>query len=118
MELRAQSDPVAGWRDIRAALRRSLDEATYSIWIEPLELREWTGDGLVLEAPPATPRSYVTVSRERDANDARTKLGEFLWRESMSCDGTWPVALEKNVSAVSKLSEGFARSRVAKIQLG
>ena len=54
MELRAQSDPVASWRDIRAALRRSLDDATYSIWIEPLELKDWNGDGFLLEAPPAT----------------------------------------------------------------
>ena len=54
MELRAQSEPDAAWRDIRAALRRSLDDATYSIWIEPLELHTWSGGRLVLQAPPAT----------------------------------------------------------------
>ncbi len=54
MQLPAQSEPDAGWHEIRAALRRSLGDAQYTLWIEPLRVLDWSGDELVLAAPPGT----------------------------------------------------------------
>ncbi len=54
MELPAQPEPVPAWHDIRAALRRSLGDSTFDIWIAPLEVREWDGVELRLQAPAAT----------------------------------------------------------------
>jgi chromosomal replication initiator protein len=75
VELRAQSDPVAHWRDIRSALRRSLDEASYSIWIEPLELKDWNGEGFVLEAPPSTQAWVAKRFRSVIESCAREVIG-------------------------------------------
>jgi chromosomal replication initiator protein len=54
LELPAQPEPVPAWHDIRAALRRSLGDSTFDIWIAPVKVREWDGVELRLEAPVAT----------------------------------------------------------------
>ncbi len=54
MELPAQPEPVPAWHDIRAALRRSLGDSTFDIWIAPVEVSEWDGIELRLQAPAAT----------------------------------------------------------------
>ncbi len=59
MELPANPELVAAWRDIRAKLRKVLGDSTYEIWIAPLEVRTLEHDVLLLHAPPAT-RAWVS----------------------------------------------------------
>jgi chromosomal replication initiator protein len=54
LELPENLELVAGWRAIRAELRRALGESTYEIWIAPLEVKAFEGTVLLLTAPPAT----------------------------------------------------------------
>ncbi len=54
MELPAQPELIPAWRDVRAGLRRAVGEATYQIWLEPLEAQDWDGSVLVLRAPRDT----------------------------------------------------------------
>ncbi len=58
MELPAQLEPTAAWREIRAELRRVVGDSTYEIWLAPLEVRSLHGGLLVLTAP-ATTQSWV-----------------------------------------------------------
>jgi chromosomal replication initiator protein len=44
-------EPEHIWSQVRARLRRSLPEATYQIWLEPLTLREMAGSTMVVVAP-------------------------------------------------------------------
>jgi chromosomal replication initiator protein len=54
LELPAQLEPDAAWREIRAEARRIVGESTYEIWLAPLEVQAWDGAVLFLQAPPAT----------------------------------------------------------------
>jgi chromosomal replication initiator protein len=54
LELPAQLEPEAAWREIRAEARRMVGESTYEIWLAPLEVQAWEGAVLFLQAPPAT----------------------------------------------------------------
>jgi chromosomal replication initiator protein len=45
---------MPAWPEIRAELRRVVGESTYDIWLAPLELKDWDGTSLLLQAPPAT----------------------------------------------------------------
>ena len=54
MELPAPTELDAPWHEIRAQLRRSLDEAQYTLWIEPLTFAGFDGPELVIGAPPGT----------------------------------------------------------------
>jgi len=36
---------------LHAELRAAVDDATYRLWLEPLRVREWSGDTLVLDSP-------------------------------------------------------------------
>ena len=55
----AQPEPMPAWRTIRSELRQLVGESTYEIWLEPLELKAWDGELLLLEAPAAT-RAWVS----------------------------------------------------------
>ena len=52
MELSAHVELTPAWRDICAELRRSVDESTYEIWLEPLTAQAWDGSVLLVQAPP------------------------------------------------------------------
>jgi hypothetical protein len=54
LELPAQLEPTAAWREIRAELRRVVGDSTYEIWLAPLEVRSMHGGLLVLAAPAST----------------------------------------------------------------
>jgi chromosomal replication initiator protein len=41
------------WRQVRAELRRAVDDSTWHLWLEPLNARSLDGGTLVLEAPAA-----------------------------------------------------------------
>jgi chromosomal replication initiator protein len=58
LELPAQLEPAAAWREIRAKLRRVVGDSTYEIWLAPLELRSLQ-DGLLVLAAPTSTRSWV-----------------------------------------------------------
>jgi chromosomal replication initiator protein len=58
LELPAQLEPTAAWREIRAELRRVVGDSTYEIWLAPVEVRSLHG-GLLLLAAPATTQSWV-----------------------------------------------------------
>jgi chromosomal replication initiator protein len=58
LDLPANLEPAAVWRDIRAELRRILGDSTYEIWIEPLEVKALEPHRLLIEAPAAT-QSWV-----------------------------------------------------------
>ncbi|HEV3001146.1 MAG TPA: chromosomal replication initiator protein DnaA [Solirubrobacteraceae bacterium] len=44
-------DAADTWTRVQAELRRTVDRATYDLWLAPLRLRSFDGDTLVLEAP-------------------------------------------------------------------
>jgi chromosomal replication initiator protein len=54
LELPAQREPTAAWREICTELRRAVGESTYEIWLAPLQPHSWDGHLLVLHAPPDT----------------------------------------------------------------
>ena len=54
MALQAQPEPTQAWHTIRTELRRIVGESTYEIWIAPIELKDWDGAQLLLQAPAAT----------------------------------------------------------------
>ncbi len=51
-------DPDHAWLRIRSELRQAVSDATWHLWLEPLELGGLSGDTLVLVAPEAT-RAWV-----------------------------------------------------------
>jgi chromosomal replication initiator protein len=59
LELPAQLEPVAAWRQIRAELRRAVGDSMYEIWLDPLEFRSLQGNVLLLAAPEGT-QSWVS----------------------------------------------------------
>ncbi len=54
MELPAQNDVDAAWREVRAELRRALGDSMYAVWIEPLALHSVQGTTLLIKAPAET----------------------------------------------------------------
>jgi chromosomal replication initiator protein len=58
LDLPANLEPAAVWRDMRAELRRILGDSTYEIWIAPLEVKALEPHRLLIEAPAAT-QSWV-----------------------------------------------------------
>ena len=59
MALPAQTESLPAWRSIRTQLREQVGDATYEIWLAPIELKAWDGHLLLLEAPAGT-RSWVS----------------------------------------------------------
>ena len=76
MELSAHVDEISAWREIRAALRKSLGESMYLVWIDPIRLHALIGRELVLEAPaealPWLRKRYIRVLERC----ARSVVGE------------------------------------------
>ncbi len=58
MELPAQLEPTAAWREIRAELRRVVGDSTYEIWLAPLDVKS-LHDGVLVVASPAGTQSWV-----------------------------------------------------------
>jgi chromosomal replication initiator protein len=50
---------MPAWRMIKSELRRIVGESTYEIWLEPLAVKAWDGELLLLEAPAPT-RTWVS----------------------------------------------------------
>jgi chromosomal replication initiator protein len=59
LELPANLEPDAAWHEIRAELRRALGESTYEIWIASLEVKTFSGNVLLLQAPEDT-RAWIS----------------------------------------------------------
>jgi chromosomal replication initiator protein len=58
LSLPAEFELPDAWREIRAALRRTVEESTYEIWLAPLEAQEFSGQILVIRAPAAV-RAWI-----------------------------------------------------------
>jgi chromosomal replication initiator protein len=58
LELPAQPELAAAWRQIRTELRSSVGDSTFDIWLAGVEVADWDGVTLALTAPPAT-RAWV-----------------------------------------------------------
>jgi chromosomal replication initiator protein len=54
LSLSAHVEPTAAWRELRAELRRAVGDATFEIWLEPLELIAIHDRTLLIDAPGAT----------------------------------------------------------------
>jgi chromosomal replication initiator protein len=54
LSLSVQLEPTAAWRELRAELRRTVGDATYEVWLEPLELVAIRDRKLLIDAPGAT----------------------------------------------------------------
>ena len=54
MELPEHLEPTAAWREVRAELRRAVEESTYEIWLAPLEVKSMQGTVLSVTAPAST----------------------------------------------------------------
>jgi chromosomal replication initiator protein len=52
--LSSHLEPTAAWRELRAELRRAVGDATFEIWLEPLELVAIHDRKLLIDAPSAT----------------------------------------------------------------
>ncbi|HWV88254.1 MAG TPA: DnaA N-terminal domain-containing protein, partial [Capillimicrobium sp.] len=52
--------PEHAWSEICARLRRAVPEATFALWLEPLQPVEATDVALVLAAPDERRRSWAT----------------------------------------------------------
>jgi chromosomal replication initiator protein len=75
LELPAQLEPTAAWREIRAELRRVVGDSTYEIWLAPLEVRS-VQEGLVVLAAPQSTQSWVCKRFGRVLEScAQTTLG-------------------------------------------
>src|SRR6185295_14063576 len=68
-------------------------------------------DGLtqLFPAGPASPRTLMTVTIDRGANDAGTQLREFEWSEAVAFQRTLAVALAENIT----LAHQFAQTRTS-----
>jgi chromosomal replication initiator protein len=76
LALSAHPEPLPAWRTIRSELREMVGESQFEIWIEPLQLRSWDGELLLLSAPPAI-RSWVADRFGRTLERcAQRSLGE------------------------------------------
>ena len=56
MELPAQLELTPAWTEVRSALRRTVGDSTFNIWLDGLEPQAWDGAVLVLKAPADTQR--------------------------------------------------------------
>jgi chromosomal replication initiator protein len=75
LELPAQLEPTAAWREIRAELRRVVGDSTYEIWLAALEVKSLQ-DGVLVVAAPASTRSWVCKRFGRVLEScAQTTLG-------------------------------------------
>ncbi len=54
MELRAQLEPDAAWREIRGELRSAVGDSTFELWLDALQLDSCQGTTLTLQAPSST----------------------------------------------------------------
>jgi chromosomal replication initiator protein len=52
--LPAHLEITPAWRTLRAELRRTVGDSTFEIWLAPLQLSEWDGSVLLLQAPAGT----------------------------------------------------------------
>jgi chromosomal replication initiator protein len=52
--LPAPLELAPAWNDIRTELRRVVGESNFEVWLAPLEVRDWDGAVLVLQAKPGT----------------------------------------------------------------
>jgi chromosomal replication initiator protein len=87
LALPAQSDSLPAWRTIQSHLRQEVGDSTYEIWLEPIELKAWDGELLLLEAPLAT-RSWVSERFGRQLEQcARRILGA---NARVALDGSYP----------------------------
>src|SRR5207302_913148 len=53
LELPEHLEPTAAWREVRAELRRAVEESTFEIWLAPLEVKSLQGTVLSVTAPPS-----------------------------------------------------------------
>lgn len=90
MELPEHLEPTTAWREVRAELRRAVEESTYEIWLAPLEVKSLHGTVLSVTAPAST-LSWVSrrFGRLLDAC-AQAVLGADA-RVSLDQDGGAPV---------------------------
>jgi chromosomal replication initiator protein len=78
LELPAHLEPPSAWREIRAELRRVVDESTFEIWLAPIEVESLQEEVLLLKAPAAT-RAWVAKRFRRLLEaSARTVLGRDI----------------------------------------
>lgn len=76
-------DPAAVWQAVAAAVRARVGQQNFDVWIAPLR-SAWTKEGLVLEAPDLTTRSWVT---RHFAGILEAALAAALRRP-------WPIRIE------------------------
>jgi chromosomal replication initiator protein len=90
LELPEHLEPTTAWREVRAELRRAVEESTYEIWLAPLEVKSLQGTVLSVTAPAGT-LSWVSrrFGRLLDAC-AQAVLGADA-RVSLDQDGAAPV---------------------------
>jgi chromosomal replication initiator protein len=84
------SDVANAWLEIRARLRRSLGDSTYTVWIEPLALDSLDGTVLLLRAPDKT-RAWL--------KDRYGRVLESTVRDVLGADITVSFAGEKSTGA-------------------
>jgi chromosomal replication initiator protein len=78
LDLPANLEPAAAWRDICAEARRMLGDSTYELWIAPLEVKTLEQHRLLIAAPPAT-RNWVANRFGRVLEScAQTVLGAAI----------------------------------------
>jgi chromosomal replication initiator protein len=95
LELPAHLEPPSAWREIRAEMRRVVDDSTFEIWLAPIEVESLQEEVLLLKAPAAT-RAWVAKRFRRLLEaSAKTVLGRDIQVVFASSD-TAPAAPRKS----------------------
>src|SRR5262249_30085297 len=71
-----------------------------------------------IEAAPVAPWTLVPVGADVDADDPRPELGQALGREAADGKRSWPIALDKDVSASPEADQRLDPGRLTQVDPG
>ena len=98
------------WSQVQRKLEAAVDESTYRVWLEPLRLREITGEKLVLEASPQACGWICERFGRLLQTCAATVLGPNLTVEVLQSEPHQPIRRRTPVGPSPKRSASSRRT--------
>jgi len=90
---------LADWEHVRSALRQSVSESVFELWLKPVELVATDSAGCLLLACPTDTRSWVTA-----------RFGQLLERAGQSVRRQLRVASDRELQLLHALATSPART--------
>ncbi len=105
MSLPTHHEAAPAWQSIRVQLRRVIGDPAFEIWFAPLQVRDWDGETLHLQAPPGTKQWIAARYGRALERCVRETLGD---RARVALDaGEARDASAANTRAVPAPTEAF-----------